>query len=237
MNARALLQGLQRDAPLIAPSLLSCDFGRLADEVRALEQAGAKLLHLDVMDGHFVPNLSYGPVVCEAVRRVAHLPLDGHLMISDPEKHLDAFVDAGCDSLTVHIEAVPRPRGLLSEIRRRGLLAGVALNPPTPVEKIADCLDLCDQVLVMSVMPGFGGQAFQEVALDKLRALRSQVGREVLLAVDGGVNRETVESAARAGADLLVVGSAIFRSADYGDELSELTRRARIPSSEAHTGS
>jgi ribulose-phosphate 3-epimerase len=233
MKSDRLLRDLLSETPLIAPSLLTCDFGRLSEEVRAVERAGARILHLDVMDGHFVPNLTYGAVVARAVRQATKLPIDVHLMVTNPEQHLEAFAEAGCDSLTFHIEAVPEPRPLLEKIRSRGLLAGITLNPPTPLERVTGCLDACDQVLVMSVDPGFGGQSFQPIALEKLRALQSLVGPEVLLAVDGGINRQTIEAAAQAGARMFIVGSAIFRAADYSVELADLLRRARNPLSGA----
>ena len=159
-------------APLVNPSLLSCDFAHLEEEIRRLERAGAKMLHLDIMDGHFVPNLSIGIPVVEAVRRSTDLPLDVHLMLSEPARYVQAFREAGADLLTIHIEAVPNPRPLLDEIHRLGAAAGISLNPTTPVSALDGCLDLCDLVLVMSVMPGFGGQEFNPVALEKLRQLR-----------------------------------------------------------------
>ena len=213
---------------MVLPSLLLCDFGRLADEVRAVEAAGARALHLDVMDGNFVPNITYGMPIVEAVRRVTDLPLDVHLMISQPAQFVDAFVDAGADALTIHVEAAPDPRPVLEQIRRRGAAAGLALNPPTPWELARPALDLCDMVLVMSVMPGFGAQAFEPAVLDKLRALRAECGDDVLLEVDGGINAETIAAATSAGARMLVVGSALFRGdeSSYPARLAELNARA-----------
>ena len=203
-------------APAIAPSLLACDFAELREEIRRVERGGARLLHLDIMDGHFVPNLSFGLPVVEAVRRSTDLPLDVHLMISEPARYLRQFREAGADLLTVHIEVLADPRPVLQEIRASGAVVGISLNPPTPLETLSDCLDLCDLVLVMSVMPGFGGQAFEPVALEKLRRLRATVGAHVLLSVDGGVNLETVGPCAEAGADLFVTGSALFSQDYYG---------------------
>lgn len=217
------LNRFRRAAPAILPSLLQCDFGNLQGEVDRLREAGCEILHLDVMDGHFVPNLTYGMPIAAAVRRHTNLLIDAHLMISDPAAYVDKFVEAGVDMITIHVEAVRDPRPVLAQIREAGLLAGVALNPGTPLASISDCLDHCDAVLVMSVDAGFGGQAFQSVALEKLQQLR-QAAPELLLEVDGGVNQETIGKCREAGADLFVVGSAIFKQQDYGNAISELTR-------------
>src|SRR5688572_17959217 len=155
-------------APIVLPSLLLCDFGNLESEVRRLEAAGVRALHLDVMDGHFVHNLTYGLPIVAAVRRLTKLPLDVHLMISQPARYIDEFIDAGADAISFHVEAEGDPADILRRLRSRGVLGSIALNPPTPLESIWPLLDDCDMVLVMSVMPGFGRQAFQEVALDKL---------------------------------------------------------------------
>ena len=212
---------------MVAPSLLACDFAELREEIRRVEEAGAKILHLDIMDGHFVPNLSIGIPVVEAVRRSTDLPLDVHLMISEPSCYVRQFRKAGADLLTVHIEVLPDPRPLLEEIREMGALAGISLNPPTTVELLDGCLDLCDLVLVMSVMPGFGGQSFDPTALEKLRRLRSSVGSRTLLSVDGGVNLETVSACAAAGADLFVAGSALFSQDNYGRFIRDMASLAR----------
>lgn len=204
------------------PSLLMCDFGQLEREVRRLEEAGAAALHLDVMDGHFVTNLSYGLPLVETFRRLTDLPLDTHLMIANPEQYVDRYIDAGADLVTIHAEATDALRPLLERIRGKGAAAGVAINPPTPLEAIQPCLDACDLVLVMSVMPGYGGQAFDPAALDKLRQLSGLVGSDVLLQVDGGVNEKTIGSCAQAGAQLFVVGSAIFGQSDYAASLTRL---------------
>jgi ribulose-phosphate 3-epimerase len=208
---------------------LAADFGRLAEEVHRLEEAGAKILHLDVMDGHFVPNLSFGVPVVEAVRRVTQLPLDVHLMISEPGRYLKAFRQAGADLITIHIEAVPDPRDLLREIRSLGAGAGLSLNPPTPIDTIAPFVNEVDLVLVMSVMPGFGGQKFQAVALEKLHWLREHAPPEVLFSVDGGVNAETIGACARAGAELFVTGTALLGWDNYQTRLAELRSLAQTP--------
>jgi ribulose-phosphate 3-epimerase len=227
MSPEQLLADLHAAAPLIGPSLLACDFADLGGEVRRLEEAGARILHLDVMDGHFVPNLSFGLPIVEAVRRVTDLPLDVHLMISEPGRYLRRFREAGADLLTIHVEAVPQPQPLLEEIRALGALAGLTLNPATPLGAMEDWLELCDLVLVMSVTPGFGGQEFEPVALAKLRRLRELVGPGVLLSVDGGIHRETIGPCAEAGADLFVTGSALFSQNDYGRFIDEMTGLAR----------
>jgi ribulose-phosphate 3-epimerase len=227
MGSTPQLAALSKAVPLVEPSLLACDFAHLVDEIQRLEQAGARMLHLDVMDGHFVPNMSIGVPIVEAVRSVTELPLDVHLMISEPGRYLKAFRKAGADVLTVHIEAAPDPRQLMDQIHSLGAAAGVSLNPPTPVAAVEPYLDGCDLVLVMSVMPGFGGQEFQPVALEKLRRLRECAGRKLLLAVDGGVNDQTIASCAQAGAGLLVVGTGLFESPDYAARMAELERLAR----------
>ena len=233
MSGRDHLPSLREASPAILPSLLLCDFGNLEREVRRLEEAQAPALHLDVMDGTFVPNLTYGMPIVEALRRLTHLPLDVHLMIARPERYLKAFAEAGADILTVHVEAASPHAGgaphLLAEIRRLGMGAGIALNPGTPLSAIADCLDGCDLVLVMSVEAGFGGQSFNPAALEKLREVR-RLAPHVLLEVDGGINRETISPCAEAGAELFVVGSAIFRRPQYAEAVRELVTLASHPS-------
>jgi ribulose-phosphate 3-epimerase len=226
MTSRTTLAQLKAAAPVVLPSLLLCDFANLAHEIDRLEAASVRALHLDVMDGVFVPNLTYGMTIVEAVRRSTELPLDVHLMIAHPERYVSAFRDAGADVITIHAEATADPRGVLAQIRATGAAAGIAINPNTPVAAIEPVLDACDLVLVMSVEAGFGGQAFDPVALDKLRQLRTLVRPEVALEIDGGINGTTIGPSALAGGELFVVGSAIFRSADYARSVAELTQRA-----------
>jgi len=222
MDTSSLRAELHAAIPLIGPSLLACDFAHLGREVGALKEAGARLLHLDIMDGHFVPNLSFGLPIVEAVRRVTDLPLDVHLMISDPDRYVKKFREAGADLITFHAEVVAEPVPLLRRIRELGALAGISLNPPTPVSVLEKCSGECDLVLVMSVMPGFGGQEFRTDVLDKFRWLRSRFAPDVLISVDGGLNGETIAPCAAAGANLFVVGTGLFRYPDYGKRLTEL---------------
>ncbi len=226
MSRRDYLANLRAATPAVYPSMLMCDFGHLKDEVDRLESAGAQVLHLDVMDGHFVPNLSYGLTLVEAFAGITRLPLEAHLMISNPGDYIERYFQAGASSLIIHAEAVERPRPLLEKIRDLGAVAGLAINPPTAADTIRDCLDVCDQVLVMSVMPGFGGQEFDRVALDKLRAVRKMAGPDLLLEIDGGVNQATVGESVAAGAQLLVIGSGIFKHHDYQAALRQLTAQA-----------
>lgn len=218
---------LRATRPVILPSMLLCDFGNLEREVRAVEEAGARALHLDIMDGHFVPNITYGFTIIEAVRRVTELPLDVHLMITNPEKYIPQFLESGAGLLSIHIEAVEDPRPLLEQIRSLGAAAGLVLNPPTPVSAVEPYLDACDYVLAMTVMPGYGGQKFDESVLSKVRELRAMLPPEVLVEVDGGVSPETIAACAEAGAEMFVTGSAIFRTPDYAASLSELRRLAQ----------
>lgn len=224
MSRIETVQQLASQRPLVLPSLLLCDFANLEREVRRLEEAGIRALHLDVMDGVFVPNFTYGMTIVEAVRRITKLPIDVHLMMVEPQKYLKAFVDAGADVLTIHAEAVERPMDALLQIRELGVASGLAINPPTPLSAIEDSLSLCDMILVMSVNAGFGGQKFNPVALEKLSELRAKLGPEVLLEVDGGINAETIGAVRKAGADLFVVGSAIFGKGDYASAISGLNQ-------------
>lgn len=214
--------------PMVAPSLLSCDFARIEQEIRRLEDGGAEILHLDVMDGNFVPNISFGIPVVEAIRRVTALPLDVHLMIANPARFVKRFREAGADLLTIHIEAAPQPEALLEEIHTLGAAAGICLNPPTPLSMVEPYLDQCQLVLVMSVMPGFGGQTFQPEVLSKVRRLRELAGDRLLISIDGGVNLETVGQCAAAGARLFVAGSALFSQDDYGRFISKMRRMAQV---------
>ncbi len=228
MSRESVLETLRAAAPVIGPSLLKCDFSGLSREIAKLDEAGAVMLHWDVMDGHFVPNLSYGGMVIQSCRAATSLIFDAHLMIADPAKYLDTFVKAGCQCLTVHIEAVPEPTGLLRRIREADIVAGLALNPGTPVERILPYLDEVDQILVMSVEPGFGGQKFIPSALEKLRVLRSRAASGTILSVDGGIDPSTISDAAAAGAHLFVAGSAVFDMPDYGPAIDGLRRRAAV---------
>lgn len=207
---------------MVLPSLLLCDFGNLEREVRRLEDAGIKALHLDVMDGHFVPNLTYGMPIVAALRKLTPLPLDVHLMIAEPAKYVKQFIDAGADCLTIHVEVEQDLELTLESIRSGGVGAGIALNPVTPLKVVEALLPLCDLVLIMSVNAGFGGQTFNPVALEKLRVLKEQISPDILLEVDGGVNLSTIRSCRDAGASLFVVGSAIFGKPDYGQALQDL---------------
>lgn len=214
-------------AVLVAPSLLSADFGRAAEEARAVERAGADWLHLDVMDGQFVPNITFGPHLVAAVRRVTSLPLDVHLMIETPERQIAGFVEAGAGYVTVHAEATAHLHRLVQAIREAGARAGAAINPATPVSALEAILPDLDLVLVMSVNPGWGGQAFIPGALEKIAALRRAIdarGLPALVSVDGGVKPENAREAARAGAHVLVAGSAVFESPDYAAAIAAIRR-------------
>lgn len=222
------MERLRASSPLILPSLLQCDFAHLADEIRQLEDAGISALHFDVMDGVFVPNLTYGMPVVAAARKVTQLPLDVHLMIEKPERYVKAFAEAGADILTFHVEACSEPRKLVQEIRDLGCIAGVALNPGTPIRSLEPCIDLCDLVLVMSVDAGFGGQAFNPVALQKIGWLKQFAVTEPLVEIDGGVNQHTIRDCVENGAQLMVVGSAIFKAPSYRAAIDELSKLAVV---------
>jgi ribulose-phosphate 3-epimerase len=219
---RAALDAIRDAAPAVLPSLLLCDFGDLKGEVARLAEAGTRILHLDVMDGHFVPNMTYAMPIVEGLRRHTDMPLDVHLMISDPLTYAKPMVDVGADLLTFHVEAVQDPVETAQRIGELGVAVGVALNPKTPLEKLAGCESHVDMVLVMSVEAGFGGQQFDPVSLEKLQALKDK-HPELLLEIDGGIDANTIGPARQAGCDLFVVGSAIFRRDDYGEAMEELT--------------
>ena len=212
----------------IAPSILSADFARLADAVHEAEAGGADWIHVDCMDGHFVPNLTIGAPVVKALRKETKLPLDVHLMIEKPEQLVPAFVDAGADYLTVHVEATRHLHRTIQQIRELGAKPGVSLNPATPLSCLDEILPYVDLVLVMSVNPGFGGQAFIPEALNKLRAVRARIdraGRDIWLEVDGGVKVDNIRGIAEAGADTFVAGSAIFGTSDYAATIAAMRSR------------
>lgn len=215
------LCSLGTGGPAVLPSLLQCDFGNLQSEIHSLEAVGIRGFHLDVMDGHFVPNFTYGMPIVSAVRKLTRLPVDVHLMMSNPGDYLEQFAEAGADSLTIHAEIAADKVPLLRRIREMGLTTGLAINPSTSLQEIESLLDLCDLLLIMSVDAGFGGQAFNPVALDKLKSVKEK-HPELLLEVDGGVNQRTIADCVQAGAQLLVVGSAIFGQEDYRRAVEQL---------------
>src|SRR5580658_9139062 len=213
----------------ILPSILSADFARLGEEISKVEQGGAQMLHVDVMDGHFVPNLTLGPPVVESIRKVTKSVLDVHLMITDPDKFAPIFVEAGADQVSVHYEAATHLDRTVRNIQSLGARAGVVLNPSTPVSLLEDILDVVDYVLIMSVNPGFGGQQFIPNALKKIRRLdhmRRERGLSFRIEIDGGVSRDNVEAIVRAGCDWLVAGSAIFHSGDSASAVRDLQQAA-----------
>jgi ribulose-phosphate 3-epimerase len=212
----------------IAPSILSADFMRLGDEVRAARSAGADMLHLDVMDGHFVPNMTIGPFIVEAIRKNTDLPLDVHLMIEEPDRYLQDFINAGADYLTVHAEATLHLHRTVHWIRENGVKAGVSLNPATPVVDLENIIADVDLILIMSVNPGFGGQSFIPRALDKVKAVKKLLlenSAPALIEVDGGIKLENAREVTDAGADILVMGSGFFHAGDYGDLMKRLRER------------
>ncbi len=212
----------------IAPSVLSADFGRLAEDVARCEDGGADWMHVDVMDGRFVPNLTFGAKVIETLRRLTKLPLDVHLMVVEPERYFDAFAAAGATVLTIHQEVAPHLNRQLHRIRELGCRAGVAINPSTPIDALRDVARDIDLLLVMSVTPGFGGQKFIEASVEKIgraRQLLDAVGSPAALEVDGGISRDTITKCWRAGADTFVAGNAVFSAADTAAEIRELRAR------------
>lgn len=213
----------------VCPSILSADFARLAEEIAAVEAAGADFIHVDVMDGQFVPNLTFGPIVVAGIRKMTRLPLDVHLMIVDPLRHLPAFADAGADHVTVHVEAVEDPAAAARAIRSRGLRAGLSIKPATPVERLIEALPDCDLALVMTVEPGKGGQAFLPGSPERIAAVRrarDAKGHDCLVEVDGGIDVRTAPIAAGAGADAFVAGHSIFRSSRPGEAVRAIRAAA-----------
>jgi ribulose-phosphate 3-epimerase len=213
----------------IAPSILSADFSRLKDEIEAVEAAGADWLHVDVMDGHFVPNITIGPVVVEWVRKVTRIPLDVHLMITDPDKYVPEFIKAGADWVSIHPETCADPNLSLKKIRTLGAKASVAVNPDVPLARVESCFSEADMILIMSVFPGFGGQAFIPDVLPKIRELRSLIEERklpLLIEVDGGIKTDNIDLVVRAGAEVIVSGSGIFKTGDYAGTIREMRRTA-----------
>ncbi|MCY7779419.1 ribulose-phosphate 3-epimerase [Bacillus haynesii] len=210
----------------VAPSILSADFARLGEEIRDVEQGGADFIHIDVMDGHFVPNLTIGPLVVEAIRPITELPLDVHLMIEAPDRYIPAFAKAGADILSVHVEACPHLHRTIQLIKEQGVKAGVVLNPHTPVQQIEHVLEDLDLVLLMTVNPGFGGQSFISSVLPKIRQVKEMAEQkglaDLLIEVDGGVNKNTARQCIEAGANLLVAGSAVYNEKDRKKAISDI---------------
>ncbi|MFH1305843.1 MAG: ribulose-phosphate 3-epimerase [Candidatus Omnitrophota bacterium] len=208
---------------LVAPSILSADFSRLGDEIKAIEFGGADWVHVDVMDGVFVPNITIGPLVVKSIKPISSLPLDVHLMINDPGKYVDQFADAGSDIITFHVEACRSPEAVIEKIRAKGKKAGVSVKPGTDISALQAILDKVDMVLIMTVEPGFGGQFFMEDMLDKIRSVRKSFKGHVQ--VDGGINKDTARKAVAAGADVLVAGTAVFGQEDYAEAIRGLRGR------------
>lgn len=211
---------------LIAPSILSADFSRLGEEIRDVEAAGADWIHVDVMDGHFVPNITIGPVVVIALKKATRLPLDVHLMIEHPEHFIESFLKAGADIISIHLEANQDHLATLKQIRQGGAKASLAINPETGLEKIAPLMDGVDMILVMTVNPGFGGQEFIATAQEKIAPLRKMIGkRKICIEVDGGVKLDNIQNLSRLGADIFVSGSGIFKTGDYKKTISEMKHK------------
>jgi len=236
--SRAMLETIREMTPAVLPSILSGDFGDMKSEIKRLADAGAPMLHLDVMDGHFVPNLTFGMPMVKGLNRHTDLPLDVHLMISDPLRYAEPMVRAGADVLTFHVEAVEDAAHVAQQLRDLDVVVGVALDPETPIRDLESCIDMVDMVLVMSVKAGFGGQSFNPVSLDKLKLLREN-HPDLLLQIDGGINSETITQARQAGCDLFVVGSAIVCSDDYSAsyaELDQAIKATRAPDDQTKKG-
>jgi len=213
----------------IAPSILSADFSRLGAEIQAVDEAGAEVIHIDVMDGHFVPNITIGPLVVNAARKVTKKVLDVHLMITDPGSYIDAFADAGADWITVHVEACPHLHRVIGQIKQRGVKAGAVLNPSTSLATLDYILEDLDLVMLMSVNPGFGGQSFIPSTLEKIGQLRKRIdasGLSIGIEIDGGVSKKTIEQVAKAGANIFVAGSAVYNTENYAATIAELRRLA-----------
>jgi len=211
----------------IAPSILSADFSRLKDEIQAIEAAGADWLHVDVMDGHFVPNITIGPVVVEWVRKVTKIPVDAHLMITDPDKYAPEFIKAGADWVSIHPETCANPKATLRKIRDLGARASIAVNPDVPLDRVEHCLADSDMILMMTVFPGFGGQTFISDVLPKIEEARKLIDQRklpVLIEVDGGIKTDNIERVVRAGAEVIVSGSGIFKTPNYGETIRRMRR-------------
>jgi len=212
---------------LIAPSILSADFGRLAEEIKLAEEAGADLIHIDVMDGLFVPNITVGPLIVEAVKKVSTLPLDVHLMIVNPEKYINDFIKAGADILTVHVEASVHLHRTIGNIKEKGAKAGVSLNPATTLHTIEEIVNDIDLLLIMSVNPGFGGQSFIPYSIEKIKKARNLIenrNKKVLIEVDGGIKLDNSSTVVKAGADILIMGSEFFGQKDYKEFMQKLRK-------------
>ena len=211
----------------IAPSILSADFSRLKDEIQAVEAAGADWLHVDVMDGHFVPNITIGPVVVEWVRKVTAIPVDVHLMITDPDKYAPEFIKAGADWISVHPDTCTNPKATLDKIRELGAKASVAVNPDVPIKKVEGCFANADMVLMMTVFPGFGGQAFIPDVLPKITEIRKWIDEHravILVEVDGGIKADNIDRVREAGGEVIVSGSGIFKTPDYSETIRRMRR-------------
>lgn len=222
---------MDAELPILAPSILAADFSCLGKQIEQCNEAGVKWIHCDIMDGHFVPNISYGPDIVEAAGRATDAFLDVHLMIENPDQYIEAFADAGANQITVHQEACPHLHRTVQNIHRQDISAGVAVNPATPLQALEPVLPAVDLVLVMSVNPGFGGQSFIPSTygrLQQLRTMRSDLGTDFLIEVDGGVNPDNIQKVAQSGADVLVAGSAVFKAHNISKRIEKLTKNAKL---------